>query len=355
MTHTFEDQLREDLHAATSRPAYGSVDPALVIAEGSRLVRRRRLRQGAGATAAVALLTVGGFLATDHDRTTSAPPAGPSTTVDATATRSAYFNVTQPTNRQFVVEVAPEAQADANVSYYEVEVATKERTLLGRSSTRGLGDGATWGRGDQDPRVILGIMPQYAYGMVALFGPEFRGGARTDVSPVHGTDYQAFLLQADDPATAEKFQGFVWSTPDQTIQGPDGQLPAARFPSSDRQPVRVWLAPQQQVFGLDRMGIQDVTPIAEPGRFAVQHSSYRDGGTERGTAFGLVEKGSSDVRLRFSDGTTVTRAVETAPLGGTGYDAFLAEASGPEGKVRLLEVSWTDPSGAKLSREVSRG
>jgi hypothetical protein len=55
------------------------------------------------------------------------------------------------------------------------------------------------------------------------------------------------------------------------------------------------------------------------------------------------------------DGTTVTRAVDTAPVGGAGYDAFLAEASDPEGKVRLLQVSWTDPSGARQSREVSRG
>ncbi|HEY7717533.1 MAG TPA: hypothetical protein VH915_02160, partial [Pedococcus sp.] len=130
MNETFEDQLRTDLHAATRHTAYPSIEPADVIAEGRRVVRRRHRLQALGAAAAVAAIAVGGVIATDAGRATTAPPAGPSTTVDATAVRSAVFNVTQPTNRQFLVEVAPEASTDANISYYEVDVTTKERRLL---------------------------------------------------------------------------------------------------------------------------------------------------------------------------------------------------------------------------------
>ncbi len=354
MTNTFEDQLREDLHAATSHTAYRSIDPAQVIGEGSRLVqRRRRQRGGLGAVAAVAVLAVGGFLVTDHGRATTAPPAGPSTTTSPASTRSAVFNPGIPANRQFVVDVAPEASAESNVSYYEVDVTTRERTLLGRSSTRGMGDGMTWGTGDPASGVILGLVPKDAYSAVPLFVPQPTSGFDMAVEMMEGTGYQAFMLGSEDAATLEAFQGLVWSMPGGTVHGPSGVLPVADFPGAGAvEGVRVWVAPELKVFGLDRMGVEEAIPVS--GRLSVHFTSYLDVDTERATAFGLVERGSRDVSLRFSDGTTVTRPVDTAPVGDTGYDAFLAEASGREGTVRLLEVSWTDPFGSRQSRTVGK-
>ena len=65
MNHHFEDQLRADLHAAAGQPAYESIDPAEVIGEGTRFVRRRRRLQAVTAVATVAVLAVGGVIATD--------------------------------------------------------------------------------------------------------------------------------------------------------------------------------------------------------------------------------------------------------------------------------------------------
>lgn len=80
MNDLFEDQLRADLHTAAGRPAYDPIDPTQVIGEGRRVVRRRHRIQAIGAAAAVAVIGVGGFLATDTGRTTTAPPAHHSTT-----------------------------------------------------------------------------------------------------------------------------------------------------------------------------------------------------------------------------------------------------------------------------------
>lgn len=74
MNDLFEDHLRADLHTAAGRPAYDSIDPTEVIGEGRRVVRRRHRIQALAAATAVAVIGVGGFLATDAGRTATAPP-----------------------------------------------------------------------------------------------------------------------------------------------------------------------------------------------------------------------------------------------------------------------------------------
>jgi hypothetical protein len=353
MTSTFEDQLREDLHAAAGHTVYDSIDPTEVIGEGRRVVRRRHRLQALGTAAAVAVIAVGGFLATDAGRTTTSPPAGPSTTTSPAATRSAVFNPGIPANRQFVVEVAPEGSADANVSYYEVDLTSRQRILLGRSSTRGVGDGVTWGRGDAN--IILGLYPKDAIGAVPLFSPPATAGFDMAVEVMEGTGYQAFMLGSDDPSTLEAFQGLVWSMPGDGIHGPDGLLPTADFlDEKSVSTAKVWVAPSHGTVGLDLPGPVASAPIAEPGTYTVHTMSSTVDGKAQLHVYGLLQQGSTDLHLTFSDGTEVTEPAATEPLGTTGYDAFYAQATGPEG-ARLLTVGWVDPSGTKQSRDVGKG
>jgi hypothetical protein len=352
VNETFEDQLRTDLHAATRHTAYPSIEPADVIAEGRRVVRRRHRLQALGAAAAVAAIAVGGVLATDAGRTTTAPPAGPSTTTSATSTHTAVFNPNMPANRQFVVEVAPEGSADANVSYYEVDLTSKQRSLLGRSSTRGVGDGITWGRGDAN--VILGLYPKDAFGALPLFNPPATAGFDMAVEVMEGTGYQAFMLGSENAATLEAFEGLVWSMPGGGIHGPDGSLPTADFlDEKSVSTAKVFVVPGLETVGLDLLGPVATAPITEPGTFTVHTSSRTADGKTQLNVYGLVQQGSTDLHLTFSDGTTVTMPARTEPLGTTGYDAFYAEATGPEG-ARLLTVGWVDPSGTKQSRTAGK-
>lgn len=106
--------------------------------------------------------------------------------------------------------------------------------------------------------------------------------------------------------------------PDQTVHGPGGELPVAGFPDSDAHgAARVWVAPEQKVFG-------------------------------------LVERGSTAVRLKVTSDTTITRPVSLASVQSTDHDVFYAEATSPKGKVRLLEVSWTDAAGHQQRHVVGR-
>ena len=127
MTNTFEDQLREDLHAATSHTAYRSIDLAQVIGEGSRLVRHRRRQRGLGTVAAVAVLAVGGFLVTDHGRATTAPPAGPIKTASAAPLSRAVLDLSDDGTARLI------AERDAGTA---LVLATHDVVLLRRLATR---------------------------------------------------------------------------------------------------------------------------------------------------------------------------------------------------------------------------
>lgn len=77
-TDPFEDQLRESLHSAGSLSPDLDLDPAAVIGEGTRVVRRRRVIAASGGVAAAIVLSVGTYAAISAGvpKATSVPGSG---------------------------------------------------------------------------------------------------------------------------------------------------------------------------------------------------------------------------------------------------------------------------------------
>ena len=363
MNDLFEDQLRADLHSAAGRPAYDSIDPTEVIGEGRRVVRRRHRTQALGAAAAVAVIGVGGFLATDTGRTTTAPPAHHSTTEPTQA--SVVFNDLS-TNFNGV-EVAGPAwvrvdldQATGAVTYTFND--GKGTSTSGGASVAPGGGSITWGTGDQFPNLVVGVAPSPATHLTDIGVRGGTGGSTSDVKQLPGTRYQAFVRLYSATKSVSQLRGFIWVDSAGVVRTSDPAVKAysAGFTGLGRGPSRLTVVPDWDWLGvLDDDGTSSVWITEASGTFGNQvprvEMGRLDGKNSQVTVAGLLPAGATGVTPHYAAGmashplqTTVLRDADGAAGHYTGFFAQFVDKA-PKGTPSpwLTHISWTDPGGQR--------
>ena len=361
MNDLFEDQLRADLHTAAGRPAYDFIDPTAVIGEGRRVVRRRHRLQALGAAAAVAVIGVGGFLATDTGRTTTAPPAQHHTTAPAQASvvfsdLSSNFADT-PVAGPASVRIELD-QATGAVTYTFID--TKGTSTSSSASVAPSGGSITWGTGDKYPNLVVGVAPAPATNLTDIGVRGGTGGSMSDVKPIPGTRYQAFVRLYSAKASVSQLRGFVWVDSSGAVRTSDPATKAysAGFVGLGRVHSRLVAVPAWDwlgMFGDDGTGSVWISEAAGPfgNEVARIEMGRLDGKNEQVTVAGLLPAGATGVTPRFAVGMPA-RPLQTAVLrdadgAAGGYTGFFAQSlvKRPKGTPSpwLTHLSWTDASG----------
>ncbi len=244
MNDVFEDQLRADLHTAAGRAAYDSIDPTEVIGEGRRVVRRRHRLQALGAAAAVAAIGVGGFLATDTDRTTTAPPAAPSTS--APPLNRAVLNLTDDGSARFLAELDRD-----RTTVRVLDASGSSRPVVATLRAPGPGErfdvttAAVPGTG-----TVVGLLPTGGHLLKAdTDAPSREGGYRSDAQRL-GPDLTIFAVRFDDAARVTGEPRILWSLSGEVWDG-SRSLPTALFdpPDGSSVPQLVWVDDANQTWG----------------------------------------------------------------------------------------------------------
>ena len=242
MNNTFEDQLRADLHAAAGQPAYGSIDPTQVIGEGRRVVRRRHRLQALGAAAAVAVLGVGGFLATDTGRATTAPPAHHGSTASVSR---ALLTVDGAGEARFL------AERDADSEEVRViDAAGPERAVLARlrvpSDAKPLAYSALTVRDS-----LVGLLPAGATLLqVSTDGVGEQTGYRSDLQAL-GDDLVVFAVHFEQPGRLDSLSRVLWADATGMVWDTNRPLLSARFasPGDAAVPQLVWVDVANDIWG----------------------------------------------------------------------------------------------------------
>jgi hypothetical protein len=245
VNETFEDQLRADLHAATRHTAYPSIDPADVIGEGRRVVRRRHRLQALGAAAAVAAIAVGGVLATDTGRTTTAPPAAPSTS--APPLNRAVLNLTDDGSARFLAELDRD-----RTTVRVIDASGSSRPVVATLRAPGTGErfdvttAAAPGTG-----TIVGLLPTGGHLLRAeTDAPSREGGYRSDAQSL-GPDLTVFGVRFDDASRASGTPRILWAIGQGGVWDGSRSLPSALFdpPDGSSVPQLVWVDDANRAWG----------------------------------------------------------------------------------------------------------
>ena len=279
MNDLFEDELRADLHTAAGRPAYDFIDPTAVIGEGRRVVRRRHRLQALGAAAAVAVIGVGGFLATDTGRTTTAPPAHRSSTVPVDR---ALLQTGNGELGRFLVQRAPHSD--------EVTVADTSdanRTVVAR--LRVPDDAKPLSYTVLSARdTLVGLLPHGSHLLqVTTDAVGANTGYHSDVQFL-GQDLSVFAARFDEPGRLGSLSRILWTDATDLVWDGERPLPTARFdaPGDTTVPQLVWLDVANGVWGtsdpvggsLTERPLQDWTQ-SSLGSFAPPDSEHPGRGT----------------------------------------------------------------------------
>jgi hypothetical protein len=275
---------------------------------------------------------------------TASPPA----TAHPAGSGEAEFNLTDPVNRQFAVEVT----LSGKVLYTELDLSSGKETVLAQGSTNDKPGTPQATRNG----AVMGLLPQDAYNPQPLLKPGKDVKLYLESTPVGVTRYQAYIAAFANPADAARFQGLLWTGAGGTLQGPDGPVPTADFPSPLLQLAgrpRVWAAPEYGAVGLAMGGeAVFVGPVTADHRFSAHQLTVPapEGGVTM--VYGFVPQGTV-TKVALSDGRTLTTAVTTTPLPGTELAAFYGEATTPgDGEPTVQEVTWQDKAGHQHQRRV---
>jgi hypothetical protein len=321
----------------------------------SRMQRVMRSPLAMTLTGGALLAALAWGLPSDPPHLTPRPtrPVTSSHTATATATAragEAEFNLTKPVNRQFVVEVT----SSGKVFYTEVDLASGSETILAQGTTNGASGAAqATARG-----VVMGLLPQDAYGVQPLLTPGKRGATKwfVETTPVGATTYQAYIATFAHPTDAARFHGLLWTGKGETLHGPSGPVPTVDFPSTTAPlsgRARVWAAPEYGAVGLDLDGALYAPEItAREGFFAHTQTITTASGTTVTMIYGLIPQDGTVTKVGLSDGRDVIVTGTSPP--GTGLTAFYGEVlttKSTEATVR--EVTWRDKAGREHHRGVA--
>jgi hypothetical protein len=279
--------------------------------------------------------------------------SSPTATATATAQAGeAEFNLTEPVSRQFFVEVT----SSGKVFYTEVDLASGSETVLAEGTTNGaFGAAQATARG-----VVMGLLPQDAYGVQPLLTPGKRGATKwfVETTPVGATTYQAYIATFAHPTDAARFHGLLWTGKGETLHGPNGPVPTVDFPSTTAPlsgHARVWAAPEYGAVGLDLDGAVYAPEItARDGFFAHDLTITTASGATVTMIYGVIPHDGTVTKVALSDRRDVI-VTGTSPLG-TGLAAFYAEVPTTEDtQVTVREVTWRDQAGREHHRGVATG
>ena len=360
MNDLFEDQLRADLHTAAGRAAYDSIDLTEVIGEGRRVVRRRHRLQAFGA-AAVAVLGVGGFLATDTGRTTTAPPAQHHTAAPTEASvvfndLTTNFNGVEMTGPSWVRVQLDQATGAVTYTFND----GKGTSTSGGASVAPGGGSITWGTGDQYPNLVVGVAPAPATHLTDIGVRGGTGGSTSDAKQLPGTRYQAFVRMYSAKTSVPQLRGFVWADSAGAIRTSDASVKAysTGFIGLGRGPSTLVAVPNWDWLGVfDDDGASSVWISEASGTFGNQvprvEMGRLDGKNSRVTVAGLLPAGVTGVTPRYAAGmashplqTAVLRDADGAAGHYTGFFAQFVDKT-PKGTPSpwLTHISWTDAGG----------
>jgi hypothetical protein len=238
----FEHQLRADLHTAAGRPAYDSIDPTEVIGEGRRVVRRRHRLQAFGAAAAVAVLGVGGFLATDTGRTTTAPPAHHSSTAPVSR---AVLSLGDDGYGRFILERSPDGD-DVRI----LDTSDAKHVLMARLAIPANGRPLAYTvLSARD--TLVGLLPRGSHLLqVSTDAVGENTGYVSDVQSLGG-DLVVFGARFDEPGRLESLSRILWADPTDMVWDTNTPLPSVRFesPGDAAVPQLVWLDAANEIWG----------------------------------------------------------------------------------------------------------
>ena len=362
MTHTFEDQLREDLHTAAGQPAYDSIDPTEVIGEGTCFVRRRRRQQAVTAVAAVAVLAVGGLIATDQGRTTTAPPAGPSRTASAAPVSRALLTLGDDGLGRFIAEWTPGTNGVVIIDAADDSRPTVARLLLpagGRQITAAVLPERGW---------IVALLPADSHVLsIHTTAASKDGGYQSDTRNL-GENLVLYGARFDDPARAQGTPHILWTDGTDMVWDGDAPLPTARFdaPGDVVVPQLVWVDGANGIWGTsDPVGGSLTERPLETwsqdsmGSFAPPDSEHPGRGTFIITGL-LPYAEASKLTATWATGVTVVSPLQGQQLTSgdrTNLTAFHAvvntESELPEPLLR--SVTFTGPDGKEHTHSYTGG
>ncbi|GAB3068920.1 hypothetical protein [Pedococcus soli] len=368
MTSTFEDRVREDLHAAAGEVAFDHLDPASVIGLGRRAARRRGLSRAAAATAvSLAALAVGVALGDTAPRRAVAPVGTATSSTPSTAsTATARVNAgafgsrseLRPAGSTMAYTVRGLVSDGHRFAALENSVEGVPRTVAGLRLDRPELADVAYTDGPLAILVTQGPVDSIRMGSTG-FALDHLGSA-----PVAGTSQ--WLTVASIPASWTKpWQDLAWTTG-------TGKRGAARMPASftatipakgggagwSPLPVRFTARPtptgtalvevekaDSPTLGLQHLGLLTL----DPGQS--QEFARGDGGAYA-TLYGLTRSKPvsvaprGDTAARFVDGWTFTTVEVTGGVWATAIQLTGMDDSSPD---PVPSVSWTDGTGASHS------
>jgi hypothetical protein len=351
MSTSYEEQLREQLHATT--PAlYAGLDPAAVIGAGERVVRRGRIRTALVAAVAVAVVAVGTQLLTNGRPVAAPVPAqtGPRITGSVTLVSPGPANLGG-VDHTYVVSVRPGDGKDLMVDY-------AEKTADGLVSMGGAGiDPAdrriTWAHGGTSS-VVLGVIPSAtAQHRIIVTASDDFGGYASDVAAIPGTDYSAFVAYYEKPLSGDNpVESILWF--DSRGRPVDGQGHVGSIATVGGE--QVWLTADGTALGSDQGSY-----VAGPEDIYVNGFTAGPQADAPWTVLAVIRPEvttAAAVTAFLSDGSS--HVVPTVPLGKSRalavtvpgkYDSTGALAPS---QVTLTEIRWTDSAGTAHVKPVLR-
>lgn len=301
------------------------VELARVVSYGHRLRTRQRVRVAMVSVGVLALLGgVGAFEVRNYDAATPASTLGP-------------ISVTVPLNKNL----------------FSFRLDTSGRVLFGRvvqGTTRVVSEigatpvnGQVWVIVKDRPNVVLGVVPATEEAShIDAMSPAARGGFDGSADEDLGGGLKAYVREFADAQDATGFRGRVFTDGQDTVHGPGGVLPLAKFQADGgAEPVSVWLDPMSRTFGLLSRGqlsmrVGALTPIGGSVQEPVTSTS--------GRVYGLLPADASGVQVKFTPEVKVLAPLRTESLG-HGWVAFYTEYSSPTASNVQATVVWRNRAG----------
>jgi len=356
-TDTFGDELRTLLRQAADaeEPAYLDVDPGVVVFQGRRVVRRRRIAAGAGiAAVAVTVGLVGISPLGDDVRRSESVPGSRTTAPAAPAAGTVSVDLANS------ADAAPEGGAPQGRPAVRVTVDRTTRRVeylvKGASGFVPRGQGmlpvatraATWLGRQQVDGVVVGVLPAAATDLVLLWAGDAPGATHTTVA-IPGTEYQAFAVWGAGIAPESVFAGLDWTDGSRVYAGDGSALPSARLGD-----LVAFVDEEQNLFGLFGDGTSSTKRLSDTPTGAVpvlmQGVQPEGSTTMEASVLVVLPAGARDVTVTPRAGATV-RSTDVAGGGTTGPTLAVARLELPQAVpgTGVKRVSWTGADGRAAS------
>lgn len=340
-TDTFEHELRSLLQdtADAEGPAYIDVDPGIVVSNGRRVVRRRRITAVAGTAAAALVLGVGAWVALDQSNPRAVEPVP--------ATRSASVAP------EIVSATIPAAEGGPVKSYtLRLERATGRVTatyefasgeqadagMIGRIPVGGEPK-AVWATVSRDPFIVVGVVPVADQLMTRFTGDV--GGVTTSDAPLPATAYEACLVTTEKSPPEAALTDLVRATRGCVFAADGAELPSAALP--DGRTVYVDATGGEMGVITQEGSMRGLLPPAATGA-PTGHltTAVKEAGKPTVTDFAIVLPiDAADVTVKVAPGASLVSTDERPLLGGSGL-AVVATVDGPDDvSPAVTEVTWT--------------